>query len=794
MSEEIRDPDRVTWPLRLLGVVGILFGLSIAIPGLQLIVLGGSWYYLIAGALTAYAGVKIYQGYSSGITIYLAVCALTIIWGLYEVAGMEQWFWPLIPRWFAFGFALFFILLAAPLFPDLKEQPDTLRLAKYVMIAVLVCMVLTIYGMFLPHGVVRNAFKSNPDLKHMNATKEMGKEWRDYGSTGLGNRFQAADQINRESVKKLKVAWVYRTGKKGFETNADQNTPVFANNTVYACTYDNQVHAIDGETGKRKWMFDPKASAPFFMRCRGLAYYKAPSPDADGKCANRIILSTIDTRLIALDADTGVPCKYFGTNGTVDMKRGIGDFKKGMYGFTSAAAVVMDTIILGGFLNDNISTYEPSGVIRAMDAVTGELRWAFDVGRPGQKGWPKDGETFTKGTPNMWTHAAFDKELGLVYLPLGSATPDVYGGKRRPFDDKYGASVVALDIKTGDERWRFQTVHRDLWDFDLPSQPSLYDVVRQATGQVVKVIVIPTKRQDIFMLDRETGEPVAEVVEKKVETKSEIPEHKGWLSPTQPYSVGMPKVGGNTLTGAHMWGATPIDQLSCRIRFKKVRYAGNEFVPPSTEPAFQQQGPQGGFNWGAGSIDENSGIYIINDLRLPITFKLVPRRQTPDYPKLDSGHAPYAPQFGTPYGLKREPLVSWLGLLCHQPPWGTISGIDLNSQKLVWSRPIGTLADLDFLGINSGLQIPIGMPSLGGSVITGGGVAFIGTAMDRYFRALDTRTGETLWKDRMPVGATATPISYVANNGKQYVVISAGGSTYAVPKARGDYVIAYALP
>lgn len=796
MSSRSHAHSHISIWLRVLGLVGLAFGLAIAIPGFQLIMLGGSWYYLIAGLGTIAAGLLIFGGHPLGVIVYLGVCLLTVGWGLYEVMGMEQWFWPLIPRWFAFGFALFFILLAVPLFPELRGDHQARRASRLGALVVLVCLGLTIWGMFLPHGGIRNEFTADASAAPMQETTEMGNEWRNYGATTLGNRFQPADQINRETVKDLEVAWVYQTGKKGFDTNADQNTPVFANNTVYACTYDNVVHAIDGETGEKKWEFDPEASAPFFMRCRGVTYYQAPGPDADGQCATRIIMTTIDTRLFALDAETGQPCREFGENGMVDMKRGMGDFEKGMYGFTSAPAVALDTIILGAFLNDNISTFEPSGVIRAMDAVTGELRWAFDVGRPGQMGWPDEaaGETFTKGTPNMWTHAAMDEELGLVYLPMGSATPDVYAGARRSFDDEYGAAVVALDIRTGEERWKFQTVHRDLWDFDLPSQPSLYDIKHPETGEVVPAIIVPTKRHEIFVLNRETGEPVAEVVEREVTTEGGIPEHEGWLSPTQPYSVGMPKVGGLPITEAEMWGMTPIDQLSCRIAFRKVRYDGNEFVPPSVEPSLQQQGPQGGFNWGAGSVDENTGIYVINDLRLPLTFRLIPRDVAPDYPELESGHAPYAPQFGTPYGLRRDPLVSWLGLLCPQPPWGMISGIDLNTGNLVWKQPIGTLADLDFLGVNPGLKIPIGMPSLGGSVITGGGVALIGTAMDRYFRAYDTSTGELLWEDRMPVGSTATPISYVAENGKQYIVISAGGATYAVPDARGDYVIAYALP
>ncbi|MCA8887973.1 MAG: PQQ-binding-like beta-propeller repeat protein, partial [Parvularculaceae bacterium] len=460
--------------LRILGVIGIVFGLLLAIPGVQLIFLGGSWYYLIAGGATIAAGWFIFQGQPKGVLIYLGVCALAVVWGLAEVAGMQQWFWPLIPRLFAFAFALVFILLAVPLMPSVQGNADLVRKSQIGAAATVAVLVLTVIGMFQPHGVVREKFSPSPAASVMSATTAMGDEWRNYGGTTLGNRFQSAAQINRDTVKDLKVAWVYRTGKKGYDTNADQNTPIFADNTVYSCTYDNQVHAIDGETGERKWMFDPKASGPFFMRCRGVTYYKAPGPDDDGKCASRIILSTVDTRLFALDAETGEPCRYFGNNGVVDMKRGMGEFEPGMYGFTSAPTVAMDTIILGSFLNDNISVLEPSGVVRAMDAVTGELRWAFDVGRPGEKGWPKDGEIFTPGTPNVWTHPAVDEELGYVYLPTGNATPDVYGPNRRPFDNEYTASIIAVDIRTGDEVWKFQTVHRDLWDFDLPSQPSLY--------------------------------------------------------------------------------------------------------------------------------------------------------------------------------------------------------------------------------------------------------------------------------------------------------------------------------
>ncbi len=806
------DDGHVGIWLKVLGVIGILFGLSLALPGIYLITLGGTWYYAIAGIATVVAGWMIFRGNPKGVLVYLGVCALAVIWGFIEVWNMQQWFWPMIPRLFAFAFALIFILLSVPRFPSLKGDKGIARTARLGALAVIAGLVLTIYGMFQPHGFIQNDFSPSPQARQMAATAKMGDEWRSWSGSNLGNRFQPASQINKDTIENLEVAWTYRTGRIANDSNSDQSTSLYANNTVFACTYDNEIHAIDGVTGAKKWVFvpDPKVEEPFFMRCRGLAFHEQGSAnDSDetageaeetldstpaAMCTSRVIMATRDTRLYAVDAETGTLCPDFGENGMVDMKAGMGDFESPMYGFTSAPYVALDTIILGGYLNDNISTLEPSGVIRAVDAVTGDLRWAFDVGRPGEKGLPKGDETYTKGTPNMWTHPAIDEELGLVYIPTGNSTPDVYGLNRRPFDNEYNAAVVALDIRTGDERWKFNTVNRDLWDFDLPSQPSLYDVTHPETGELVKVLIQPTKRQDLFMLNRETGEPVAEVVEKQVTTEGGIPEISDWLAPTQPYSVGMPKISGNKMSAAEMWGTTPIDQLSCRIHFRKTRYTGDEFVPPSTEWSLQAQGPQGGFNWGSGSIDENNGIYVINDLRLPMKFRLIPRDEAPEYPELRSGHDPYAPQFGTPYGLERAPITSWLGLLCQQPPWGSISGIDLNTQELVWTRPIGTVKHLDFLGISTGLSMPMGMPSLGGSTIIGSGLAFFGSAMDHNLYALDTATGETVWKDEMPVGATAAPISYVGADGRQYIVISAGGSSYATPDRRGDYVIAYALP
>ncbi|WP_251358799.1 membrane-bound PQQ-dependent dehydrogenase, glucose/quinate/shikimate family [Kangiella sp. TOML190] len=785
--------------LKALAIFTIAVGALLFFPGIWLIVEGGqasSWFYIIAGASLLFAGYKFYRAEHSGIHIYLLVCLLAIPWALYEVWSMQSWFWPLIPRLFSFAFLLLLVLLAVPKFEQYRNDNKAKYLSRIAAAVLAVGLLTTLWGMFQPQGVIQNPYTPDPKAMLMQATKEMGNRWHNYGGTTMGNRYIPAKQITRENIDKLEVAWTYRTKVFGDHDLADQNTPVFGNNTVFACTPNNQVHAIDGETGVGKWVYDPKASSPFFYRCRGVTYYEPPvDPDgrAGGVCSKRIAMNTVDARLFSLDAETGQPCTDFGNNGVLDLTKDMGKVEPGYYFQTSAPTVTRNMIIVGGLVVDNNRVGEPSGVIRAFDGSSGELKWAWDLGRPGKMGAPEPGETYTRGTPNVWTHPAVDEALGLIYLPMGNATPDVGIAHRRPFDHEYGASIVALDTATGEERWKFQTVYRDSWDYDLPSQPTLYDVTDPETGAKVPALIQPTKRGQIFMLNRITGKPIAEVVDKPVATDGAAP-GIGELSPVQPYSVGMPNIGGEALSENHMWGATIIDQLFCRIQFRSVAYTGNEFPPPSLEPFFTYPGAQGGMNWGSGSVDETRGIYVINDLRLPIITSLIPREDMPDI-KLPAGpHDPIGPQLGTPYALKRDAPSSILGFLCSQPPYGTISGIDLKTRKILWQRPVGTVEDLDFIGVHTGMRIPLGMPTLGGSVITGGGLVFFPNAMDRYMRVFDIETGEEIRRIKMPVGANATPMSYVADNGKQYVVASFGGSTYATDENRGDYVVAFALP
>lgn len=613
-------------------------------------------------------------------------------------------------------------------------------------------------------------------------------DWSFYGRNLAGNRYSPFDQINRDNVGSLELAWTYRTGKG---EGIDQNTPLQIGDTIYTCTPTNVVSALDADTGAQRWTYDPKASAPFWQRCRGVGYYKLPAgtggTGGEPVCPERLIVTTIDARMLALDTKTGKLCDDFGDHGTVHLSQGIGDIKPGYYYQTSAPLIARNLIVVGGWVMDNQEVGEPSGVIRAFDAHTGNLVWAWDLGNPATTRLPPPGQTYTRGTPNMWTTAAFDDKLGLIYAPLGNTTPDYYGGKRPPYADEYNSSLVALDVETGRERWKFQTVHHDIWDYDLPAQPALIDLP-DGKGGKVPAILQTTKRGQLFLLDRVTGVPLTKVEEKPVPQAGKAPDE--YLAPTQPYSVEMPTIGSDRLTEKSAWGVTMFDQLACRIAFRKLRYEG-DFTPIGLEPALQQPGNLGGLNWGSVSVDTVNNRVFMNDIRVPSVFALIPRARWDDPKEEIRGHGP-APQVGTPYGMVTEMWTSPIRVPCSQPPFGTIVAVDLNTRKIAWQMPAGTAEELGPLKLKLGLPAMMGLPSYAGTSVTAGGLVFFAGYQDHYIRAYDAADGRELWKHSLPVGSSATPMTYVSpRTGKQYVLISVGGAPYS--RDVGDYVMAFAL-
>ncbi|MCX8572124.1 membrane-bound PQQ-dependent dehydrogenase, glucose/quinate/shikimate family [Aminobacter sp. MET-1] len=817
MAEQQKSGSGGSWLLVLFGLLMVIIGAPLVYGGVQLIGLGGSWYYALAGLGVIASGILYIMRRKAGLWLYGFVFLATVAWALWE-SGLE--FWPLIPRLVAPAVIAIPALLLAPLFPTRAGTPRPGKAAPFALAALLVAaLAATAFYGFTPHGVVSNTLASAEPKPTVPPAAASATDWRHYGRTPAGTRYAPIDQINRDNVHKLEVAWTFRSGDTPQGSAQDQNTPLFVDDTLYTCSPNNIVHALNPDTGDVKWKFDPKAKSPLWQRCRGVSYYEpgpataeagaaapanaaapadplAPaSPVAQttpvaqaNACAARIVMTTIDARLIQLDAKTGELCQDFGTGGIVDLKQGMGEIKDGFYFQTSAPTVMRDLIMVGGWVWDNVETGEPSGAVRAFSARTGELVWAWDLGNPAITKLPPEGESYTRGTPNVWSTPAYDEALGLVYLPTGNATPDFFGAHRSKAAEDYTASVVALDIATGRERWKFQTVHHDIWDYDVPAQPALYDVPDGKGGTVPALIQI-TKRGQIFMLDRRDGKPIAEVEERPVPQTGGVPED--FLSPTQPYSVGMPEIGTAPFTEARMWGATPYDQLYCRIEFKKMRYEG-EFTPPGLTRSIIFPGYYGGMNWGSAAIDEARGLLIVNDIRMPQFAQLMPREETDNYGG-SAAHDGLSQQKGTPYGAMKNGFMSPLGVPCHQPPYGTFTGIDLKTRQIAWQVPAGTLEDTGPLGLKMGLQIPIGMPTLGGPIATSGGVVFYAGTQDYYLRALDVETGKELWKGRMPVGAQSTPMTFVSHeSGAQYVVISAGGARQSPD--RGDYIVAYRLP
>lgn len=808
MQKDLRSTHLIAraW-LLLLGLVILAAGLFFVIGGARLVQLGGSVYFAAAGLGLCYSAIQIIRGRPSGAMIFALVFVLTIAWSLWD-AGLN--FWPLVSRLMAMGVGAVVVALSFPVLRVVSGGRPAYRGSFAVAGVMAIACAATFASMFQPHDVI--AAGDAPPLTAVAPGSEQ-KNWDNYGNTPGGSRFAALDQINRDNVKDLKVAWTYHTGDTPISPGAngaeDQETPLQVGNRVFLCTPHNNVIAIDADSGKEIWKNEINAKSSVWMRCRGLAYYDAtvaavqptvPGSTpvipgvvaADAPCQRRILMNSIQAKLYAIDADTGKFCPDFGDNGMVDLKVGMGDAPDPLYVLTSAPTLAGTTVVVGGRVADNVNTDMPGGVMRGFDVITGKLRWAFDPGNPTDKQLPPAGKSYTRSTPNVWAPMSYDPKMNVVFMPVGSPSVDLWGVNRTDLDHTYGASILALDATTGQEKWHYQTVHNDLWDFDVPMQPSLIDF-KGKDGKSTPAVVIGTKAGQIYVLDRMTGKPLTEV--KDVPMKpGNIPNEP--YPATQPLSTGMPQIGTKTLTESDMWGVTPFDQLYCRIWFKGMRYDGL-YTVPDTDVSLSFPGSLGGMNWGSLSTDPNSDYIFVNDMRLGLWIQMF--RQQPQNAAANTGGEStntgmgMVPLKGTPYSVVKDRFLSPLGIPCQAPPYGTMTAINMKTQKVAWQVPLGTVQDTGPLGIRVGLPIPIGMPTLGGSLATQGGLLFFAGTQDYYLRAFDTGTGHEVWKARLPVGSQGGPMTYKSPaTGKQYVLISAGGARQS--SDRGDYVIAYALP
>jgi len=455
--------------------------------------------------------------------------------------------------------------------------------------------------------------------------------------------------------------------------------------------------------------------------------------------------------------------------------------KRGYLNPTSPPLVTRRVLVVGASVTDNASTDEPSGVIRGYDIDTGALLWNWDPSAPAQTAPIAPGQRYVRNSPNMWSVASADETLGLVYLPMGNQTPDIWGGHRDPDGERFNSAIVALDIATGQLRWVFQTVHHDLWDMDIGGQPSLVDL-DTARGKVA-ALVASTKRGDIYVIDRRTGALIVPAPEQAVPQGAASGDRS---APTQPFSALSFKP--EPLRERDMWGTTPFDQLLCRITFKQLRYEGI-FTPPSEQGSLVYPGNYGVFDWGGIAIDPARQVLVGNPNYVAFVSRLHPRA-TIDAKGGSGTELGLQPMAGTPYAVDLHPLLSPLGIPCQAPPWGYMAAVDLRTMRKLWMHPNGSVRDSAPLPI----PLPLGVPSLGGAMTTGGGVAFLSSTLDYYLRAYDVRTGDRLWQARLPAGGQATPMSYVSDRTRrQYVVVMAGGHGSLGTKM-GDSLMAYALP
>jgi quinoprotein glucose dehydrogenase len=623
-------------------------------------------------------------------------------------------------------------------------------------------------------------------------------DWREYAGDKGGLHYSKLSQVTRANADRLELAWSHRSGdfSAGSAESAPttfQVTPLVVNDTLYYCTPYMRVFALDPETGAERWVFDPelrdkKPGGPYPLTCRGVAYWEESTPTAGEACTRRLLYGTRDSELIALDADTGRPCEDFGTNGRVALREGIGDSVPDWeYYPTSPPLVIGDVAVLGALVADQLKTDAPSGVVRAFDVRSGRLAWAWD---PVPAGWKPDplvpGELYQRGTPNVWSLLSGDPERGLVFVPTGNPSPDSFGGLRRGID-YFGSSTVALDAKTGGVVWRFQTVHHDVWDYDVPAQPQLFQHPQVGGGR--PAVVQPTKVGHVFLLDRETGAPLYPVEERAVPQNGAPGET---LAATQPFPTHPAPLHPTELTPENMFGFTPWDRASCREQLARYRYDG-PFTPPTVEGSIQMPATLGGMNWGGVALDPESGLMIANQSHLAITTRLVPRAEFDAMAKDAVVYPAEAyPMHGTPYGVIRSPLFSSFGAPCGPPPWGSLTGVDLVTGEVRWRVPLGTIRDQAPFPI---WAIPgfrkLGAPSFAGGLLTASGVYFIGATSDKYFRAFDAETGAEIWRTRIPYTGNATPMSYrLRPDARQFVVIAAGGNPLTEP---GDALLAFAL-
>ncbi|GGJ93220.1 glucose dehydrogenase [Pseudomonas matsuisoli] len=773
----------------------LLFGLAFTAGGAWLAWLGGSWYYVIAGIALLATAVALYQRRRIALALYGGFWLGTLAWSVWEV-GLDTW--PLEARLLLptfLGLYLFMPHVIARLGPRRKVSP-----VGYVLCPL--AAVLVVLGLMFVRWQPFPQSLPTPRLNVDMSTLGDPADWPRHDRNERGERWSPLTQVDQNNVTLLQEAWRFRSvdlPRPG--ENADQrgfsfdSTPIKVGNSLYFCTPHRQVISVDAVTGQERWRFDPgpESWGDSPLSCRGVAYYETERPRTS--CPQRIFSTTGDGRLVALDAGTGQPCQGFGERGFVALNDFSREHARDLTFQSSVPFVAGDRVVIGGWGYAGRAANARSGAVRAFDALTGRVQWAWDVSRSSPSPAPAEQPSPTGSPPATGLYTA-DLARGLLYLPIGNAVPAFYGGKRAPAEERYASSLVALDIASGEPRWHFQTLRHDLWSLGVAVGPTLIDVPA-GDGKTTPALLQTTKRGELFLLNRENGEPLSQVVERPAPPAG-LPEDP--TAATQPYSPDLPSLAPPVTVEEDAWGVTPFDQLLCRIDYRRMRYVGMFTPPQPGRKTLYSPGTEGVFGWQGGAYDPERGLFYSTLRYMPYTVELLKREEaeaagilpvwdgTGEMPKPRSRHAHL--QYGTPYVAWVKPWLGLFGAPCKAPPWGQLLSLDLTENRIAWRHNIGSAREYDVFGYPISLPLRFDPFDVGGTLLTRAGLLFVGSRDDNALRAFAAGSGRQLWKTRLPAGARAAPMTYIGNDGRQYIVVAGSG----LGEGGGDYLIAYALP
>ena len=620
-------------------------------------------------------------------------------------------------------------------------------------------------------------------------------EWEHYGGDLGGQRFTTATQISPDNIENLEIAWQFRTGDSAAGSDyfgrgtSLKATPILLADKLLFSTGFNRVFALDAASGTKIWEFDPGINFSInyseMFTSRGVSVWQDSNAETAARCRSRVILGTLDARLIALDAITGTPCEMFGTEGEIDLSEGVANFRAGQYSLTSPVTVVNDVLVVGSSIGDNGGVELEPGFVRGFDARSGALLWRWDpipraADAPGAQSWSEQARA-RNGGANVWSTMSADASLGLVYLPTTSPSPDFFGGERLG-DNLFANSVVALKVQSGEMQWHFQTVRHDLWDYDIASQPLLMDM--GADNDNREILVQATKMGHVFVLDRGTGEPVFGIERRDV-PQSDVPGER--TAGTQVFPVRPPPLHNDDVT---IWNYSEAHVRYCAKLLDGVRFEGI-FTPPSLQGTLLYPGNMGGTNWGSMAADPNRQIAVLAVNRLPTLVKLVRRDEFDETADQERGgplRTQFTAQSGTPYGMARFDVINpETRLPCLEGPWGELVALNMTNGAVMWRAPVGVFPGLESHPSASSW----GSFASGGPMMTATGLTFVADRYGKRLLAVETNSGANIWSTELPAAATATPMSY-SINGIQYVAILAGGDVDESP-IPGDYVLAWKL-